>query len=60
LIATPWTENWAEMHETVAKRAPLRRSGTPDHIAAAVLSLVGNDYVTGEVMVVDGGLTQVL
>lgn len=60
LIATPWTKDWAEMHETVAKRAPLGRSGTPDEIATAVLSLVTNGYITGEVLVVDGGLTQVL
>ncbi len=60
LIETPWTSNWAEMHEFVAAKAPVGRSGTPDDIASAVLSLIGNGYVTGEVLVVDGGLTQVL
>ena len=60
LIATPWTSEWDDMHSLVAQRAPLRRSGTPDEVAKAVVSLVGNGYVTGEIVVVDGGLTQVL
>lgn len=60
LIATPWTEGWEDMHQLVAARAPLGRSGTPDDVANAVTSLVTNGYVTGEIVVVDGGLTQVL
>ena len=39
--------------------APLKRSATPDDCAEAVLALVRNRYVTGEIFVVDGGLTQV-
>ncbi len=60
LVATPWTENWEEMHRNVAATAPLKRSATPADCAQAIMSLVTNTYVTGEVMVVDGGLTQVL
>jgi len=60
LIATPWTADWADLHETVAQRAPAGRSGVADDIARAVLALVTNSYVTGEILVVDGGLTQVL
>lgn len=60
LTSTPWTEDWGGLHEMVAQRAPLGRSATSDEIAAAVLSLVSNGYVTGEVMVVDGGLSQVI
>ncbi|HSJ55762.1 MAG TPA: SDR family oxidoreductase [Anaerolineae bacterium] len=33
----------------------LRRWGTPDHVVDAVLFLLQNDYVTGELLVVDGG-----
>jgi 3-oxoacyl-[acyl-carrier protein] reductase/pteridine reductase len=33
----------------------LKRWGTPQDVAGAVLYLVGADYVTGEVLVVDGG-----
>jgi ketoreductase RED2 len=60
LIATPWTADWVDLHETVAQRAPAGRSGVADDIARAVLALVTNSYVTGEILVVDGGLTQVL
>ena len=37
-------------------RVPLGRIGTPDDVASAVRFLAGADYVTGEVIVVDGGL----
>jgi pteridine reductase len=36
-------------------RAPLGRIGTPEDVAQALLFLAGNDFVTGEVIVVDGG-----
>ncbi len=59
LVDTPWTSDWDVQHEGVRKMAPLKRSATPDDCAEAVLALVRNRYVTGEVFVVDGGLTQV-
>jgi ketoreductase RED2 len=58
LVATPWTSDWDAQHEGVKKMAPLKRSATPDDCAEAVLALVRNHYVTGEIFVVDGGLTQ--
>lgn len=39
------------------ERLPLRREGTPEDIAAAVLFLAGAPYVTGHTLVVDGGLS---
>ena len=36
-------------------RTPLARFGGPDAVAAAVLYLVANDFVTGTTLVVDGG-----
>ena len=59
LVATPWTEDWDAQHKGVAAITPLHRSATPDDCAEAVLALVRNTYVTGEIFVVDGGLTQV-
>ena len=38
------------------RRVPLGRIGTPDDVVGAVRFLAGADYVTGEVIVVDGGL----
>jgi ketoreductase RED2 len=60
LVATPWTAGWDELHNHVAERSPLRRSATPDDIAHAVMALATNTYTTGEIMVVDGGLTQIM
>src|SRR5687768_1029297 len=38
-------------------RIPLHREGTPDQVAEVVALLVTNDYITGETVVIDGGLT---
>jgi ketoreductase RED2 len=59
LVETPWTSDWSSQHAGVKAVSPLHRSATPDDCAEAVLALVRNKYVTGEVFVVDGGLTQV-
>jgi ketoreductase RED2 len=58
LVATPWTADWEAQHRGVAAMAPVPRSATPDDCAEAVLALLRNKYVSGEVFVVDGGLTQ--
>jgi NAD(P)-dependent dehydrogenase (short-subunit alcohol dehydrogenase family) len=38
-------------------RIPLHREGTPEQVAQVVALLVTNDYITGETVVIDGGLT---
>ncbi|HET6764381.1 MAG TPA: SDR family oxidoreductase [Longimicrobiaceae bacterium] len=39
----------------LAERAPLRRNGSPDDVVQAMLYLLRADFVTGQVLVVDGG-----
>jgi pteridine reductase len=39
----------------LAERAPLKRNGSPDDVVEALLYLLRADFVTGEVLVVDGG-----
>ena len=58
LVDTPWTvgEYWDELRSVVNAMAPMRRPATGDDVAEAVLFLVRSGYVTGEVVVVDGGL----
>jgi ketoreductase RED2 len=56
LIDTPWTASWHAMREAVRAQAPLRRSGVPDDVAAAVLGVIASDFITGQVLTVDGGL----
>lgn len=41
--------------QAAARRTALGRVGTPEDVAAAVLYLAGADYVTGEIVRVDGG-----
>jgi NAD(P)-dependent dehydrogenase (short-subunit alcohol dehydrogenase family) len=46
----------AKQHN-LTHRIPLHREGTPEQIAEAIRFLVTNDYITGENVTVDGGLT---
>jgi ketoreductase RED2 len=57
LVDTPWTAGWDAAHERVAAEAPLKRSGRPEDVAQAVMGLVQADYVTGQIVTVDGGLS---
>ena len=56
LIDTPWTADWDAIRGVVSAMAPLKRSGTPGDVADVILSLASTPYVTGQVLVVDGGL----
>jgi len=56
LVDTPWTSDWNDVRAFVKAQAPLGRSGTPQDIAEVIVALVGARYVTGEVVLVDGGL----
>jgi len=38
-------------------RIPLHREGTPEQVAHLICELVANDYITGETVTIDGGLT---
>jgi ketoreductase RED2 len=59
LVDTPWTDDWDVVREAVRQMAPLKRSGQPEDVAEVILSLACAAYVTGQVVVVDGGLTLV-
>ena len=56
LIETPWTEDWTDLHALVGAGAPMRRTGQPGDVAEVVMGLVRSSYVSGQVVVVDGGL----
>jgi len=57
LVETPWTKDWSNQHDAVRAIAPLKRSATPDDCVEATLGLLRTRYATGQVLVVDGGLT---
>jgi len=46
-----------ELEADYIKRAPLRRSGRPGDVTDAVLFLVHSKFITGQVLVIDGGRT---
>jgi ketoreductase RED2 len=56
LVDTPWTADWDAVRARVRATAPLARSGTPEDIADTVVLLAASPYVTGEVLLADGGL----
>jgi NAD(P)-dependent dehydrogenase (short-subunit alcohol dehydrogenase family) len=41
----------------LANRIPLAREGTPEQVAQLACELIANDYITGETVSIDGGLT---
>ena len=58
-IATDMTANLPDqVKEAMLGQIPLKRMGTPEDIAAAVLFLASDDsaYITGQVLTVDGGM----
>ncbi len=57
LVDTPWTAEWGTIRARVSEAAPLKRSGTPDDIADVIVLLASTPYMTGQVVIVDGGLS---
>ena len=57
-VDTPFTAGWpADRRQGVIDSTLLKRAATPGDIADAVLFLLaGNSYITGQTLVVDGGL----
>ena len=61
VVDTNWwsflpTDQKAAAFEDYGRRAPVGRIGTPDDIAQAIAFLVSDGFMTGHVLVCDGGL----
>lgn len=56
LVDTPLTESWHEAQALWREQAPMGRAAQPEDIAEIVQLLVDSHYLTGEVMLCDGGL----
>jgi 3-oxoacyl-[acyl-carrier protein] reductase len=51
-------DNYERLMDRRARMTPLGRCVTPDEVATTILNLLtSNPFVTGEVVVVDGGFT---
>lgn len=58
MIRTDMTEKMSERRQQeFADQIPLKRFGEADEVADTVAFLVANQYITGQVVTVDGGLT---
>ena len=56
-IATDMTEVLKEdIQQKMIDTIPLKKAGTPEEVAAAVVLLAENRYITGQVLNVDGGM----
>jgi len=56
LVDTPLTADWADAHTLWQTRSPMRRAAVPADIAQLAIMLAANQYVTGEILMADGGL----
>jgi NAD(P)-dependent dehydrogenase (short-subunit alcohol dehydrogenase family) len=56
LVDTPLTASWTEAQELWKTSSPMRRAAHPSDVADLISALVHNTYVTGEVILLDGGL----
>lgn len=56
LVETAMTANWPEATALWNDKSPMRRAAMPEDIADLVAALAANDYVTGEIVIADGGL----
>ena len=60
---TPWMSghygaNYQQVIAEASTGYPLQRIATPDEVAGAILGLItGGDFVTGQTLIVDGGLS---
>jgi NAD(P)-dependent dehydrogenase (short-subunit alcohol dehydrogenase family) len=56
LVDTPMTAEWADAQALWRERAPMGRPATPEDVADTAFSLIESDYMTGEILTLDGGL----
>ena len=56
LVYTPMSEHWSAARELWNVRSPMQRGAQPEEIAQIAAMLIASPYVTGEIMLADGGL----
>ncbi|HWF66127.1 MAG TPA: SDR family oxidoreductase [Acidobacteriaceae bacterium] len=59
VIRTPFQDGLTpeQVDNNIKKRIPLHREGRPEDVAELIVSLVENEFITGENFVIDGGMT---
>jgi len=54
-VDSRWTADWPEYKDMHEKATPMKRVALPEDVADAAMFLVHSDFVTGQVIIVDGG-----
>ena len=59
IIRTPFHDSMTEeaKQNNLRNRIPLGREGTPEQVASLIVQLISNEFITGETMVIDGGMS---
>lgn len=59
IIRTPFQDHLTpdQVSHNLRNRIPLHREGQPEDVAELIVSLIRNDFITGENFVIDGGMT---
>lgn len=59
IIRTPFQNYLSpeQVRNNTENRIPLRREGSPEEVAHAIVALLTNGFITGENLAVDGGMT---
>jgi len=55
LVDTPRSASWDDTRAAYQRMAPMRRTGSADEVADAVVFLAETPFITGEILVIDGG-----
>ena len=56
LVDTPMTRSWQWAHDIWKENAPMARAAQPSDIAEIALMIIKSNYLTGEIIMADGGL----
>ncbi|WP_246613236.1 SDR family NAD(P)-dependent oxidoreductase [Paractinoplanes bogorensis] len=56
LVDTPLTASWTEAQALWQTASPMRRAAQPTDVADLISTLIRHPYITGEVILLDGGL----
>lgn len=56
LVHTPMSKDWGAARELWATKAPMKRGAEPEEIAYVAGMLINSSYLTGEIVLSDGGL----
>lgn len=59
IIRTPFHSGMTEdaRLNNIKNRIPMGREGTPEQVAAMIAQLIENEFITGETVVIDGGMS---